>query len=224
AEGRRDAEQSAPGTRSWIGYGRRRPDVPGSSTRHWKAGCWRGISIQAGGRKATVRRGSVSESAPACDPLDADGDDRQPLELHGGELAVARLQQRLSPAVLVASRQDLRPPAQHHPGEPPPILVIVVEDDGRLRVFEDVAQPLQRPVTCALGLAVDGDIERVVHQPEANRNDVRRRARIGGRQMADPSRVDEPTLARREHASLPTSRRPAGWHKTSAPALAPPRR
>src|SRR4029453_13322172 len=145
AEGRRDAEQSAPGTRSWIGYGRRRPDVPGSSTRHWKAGCWRGISIQAGGRKATVRRGSVSESAPACDPLDADGDDRQPLELHGGELAVARLQQRLSPAVLVACRQDLRPPPQHHPGEPPPILVIVVEDEGRLRGFGVVAHPLPPP-------------------------------------------------------------------------------
>jgi hypothetical protein len=71
----------------------------------------------------------------------------------------------------------------------------VVEDDGGLRVLEDVAEPLQGPVAGALGLAVDGDVERVLRQPEADRHDMRRRARIGGRQMADSSRLDETPLA-----------------------------
>ena len=52
-----------------------------------EGGLMAGISIQDEGGKATRRRGaSIPEVAPARHPLDADGDDGQPRDLHGGEL------------------------------------------------------------------------------------------------------------------------------------------
>src|SRR5688572_4506183 len=155
--------------------------------------------MEAAKRPEVAALPSISEVAPARHPLDADGNDGQSRDLHDGKLLVTRLQQRLRPAVLGPVGQDLRPAAQHDPGEPPPVLVVMIEDDGRLWILEDVAQPLQGPVRGALGLAIDGDVERVVDQPEADRHDMWRRACIGSRQMADPSRVDEVTLARRQH-------------------------
>jgi hypothetical protein len=68
---------------------------------------------------------------------------------------------------------------------------------GHAGVVRDVAQPPERPAAIALGLAVDGDVEPVVGEAEADRNDMRDRASIGGRQMADPPAVDKVMLARR---------------------------
>ena len=78
-----------------------------------------------------------------------------------------------------------------------PVLVVTVEHDGRLGIARDVAQPLQRLVPIALGLAVDGDVEPVFRQAETDRNDMRGPARIGGRQAADPLPVNEVTFERR---------------------------
>jgi len=46
-------------------------------------------------------------------------------------------------------------------------------------------------------LSVAEALATVLRQAEADRNDMRNRVFVGGRQMADPSRVDEMTLGRR---------------------------
>ena len=125
------------------------------------------------------------------------GDDGKLLDLHGGELRVARSQQRLCPVVVASGGQDLRPSVHHDPGEAPPVFFIAVEHDGHLRIVGDVAQPLQRPGTLPLRLLVDGYEEHIVGQAEADRNDMGDRAAVGGRQTADPLRVEEVTFARR---------------------------
>src|SRR5260370_18336670 len=153
-------------------------------------------------KSGTPPRGAPSEGyasrskiAPARDPLDADGDYGKLGDLHGGKLWIARPQHRLRLIVLDPDGQDLRPSVQHDPGETPPILVIVVEYDGHSGIFDDVAQPFQRPATIALRLLVDRDIEETFRQDKPDRNDVGDRVAVGGRQVTDPSSVQEVTLA-----------------------------
>jgi hypothetical protein len=140
---------------------------------------------------------SSSEIAPARDSLDVDGDNRKVPNLHGVELSIARSKQRLRPIVLDASSQNFSPSLQHDPGEAPPVFVITVEHDGHSGVFGDVAQPLQCSATIPLRLLVDGKVDHSIRQGEADRNNVRDGAVVGGRQMADPTCFDEVTFTRR---------------------------
>ena len=115
------------------------------------------------------------------------------LEAHAGVLRVARPQHRLCGVVLRPHFEDFRPSAQHDPAEPTPILVIPVRDEGRLRVFQDVAHPFQRPVL-TFRLLVDRDVDGALGEHIAHRDHMRHALAVGRREMADPAIVEKPPL------------------------------
>ena len=106
------------------------------------------------------------------------------------------------------SRSTTRAPAsQPHPPQARPVLVPVVDHDLDARVRRDVRQPTQPPRP--LRLLVDGRVERVALEREADRDDVRGPVRSDRGQPCDPlSRpVSHPPGAGTGRA-LPSARRP----------------
>ena len=89
----------------------------------------------------------------------------------GGLLAVLRVlrAQELERALVVVDHAPASP--EPHPPQLRPVVVVVVDDDLDARVALDVgeASELPRP----LRLLVDGRIERVAVEREADRNDAR---------------------------------------------------
>ena len=140
---------------------------------------------------------------------------RQIAELHRPVLRIAGNQQRLRPIVLGPGVQNFSASAQHDPAEPAPILVPAIDDNGGLRVLQDVAQPLQRPVL-AFRLLVDRDVKRIVplgicgHRI-AHGYHMRRAAGLRRRQMADPAAVEKITVAPAEHAPILRQRAPVAY-------------
>src|SRR2546423_6952984 len=116
-------------------------------------------------------------------------------------LRVACPEQLLRLVMLWAAFENLGGAAQHDPAEAAPILVIVINDKRRLRIFQNVAHPLQRHVA-ALRLLVDRDVKRVLGHRITYRDHMRGAATVGGSEMADPALVEEPALYIGEHRAI----------------------
>ena len=69
--------------------------------------------------------------------------------------------------------------------EPPPVFPIRVHDEGDVRIRGDVADPFEAPRRGALWLFVDGRVQPAAGHGEADRNDVRAAAAIGGGEPRD---------------------------------------
>ena len=82
----------------------------------------------------------------------------------------------------------------------------MIDDKGGARVFQDVADALHWPVP-AFRLFVDGDVKRHRGEREAHRHEIRRAARIGGREMADATGLDKAALSLAKHALILRQRR-----------------
>jgi len=121
---------------------------------------------------------------------------RETGEVHRAVLRVACDQQGM--VVLGAGGKDLGPATQHDPAEPAPVFVPAVGDKRRLRVFQDVAQPLQRNVA-PFRLFIDHDVEAFAVHDIAYRDQVRRAGLVGGREMPDPVLIEEPALTLRSY-------------------------
>ena len=141
------------------------------------------------------------EITPARHPLDADGDDREAGELHPLILGIARPEQLLRLVVLSVDGQDLGRAAQHDPAEPGPVLVIAIGDKSSGRIFDNISEALQCPWV-ALWLLIDRDVERALADSKANRHEMRRSPRIGGRQMTDPAVGQKTDLVLGQHARI----------------------
>jgi hypothetical protein len=74
----------------------------------------------------------------------------------------------------------------------------VIDDDGDMRVCSDIADALQIQRRAFFRFGVERREEVAAVEREADRNDVRPAATIGGCEMGDARRAQKPSGARRE--------------------------
>ena len=127
--------------------------------------------------------------------FDANGDDGVAFNRHFPKLWIARAQQALRFAMLVALRQDIRLTTQHQPTKARPILVVIkVNDKSNGTIFGDIPQPFQRQFLLPLWLVIDGDVNVGTSQDVAHRRDMGHATAIRRRQMANALRIEELSL------------------------------
>jgi hypothetical protein len=143
-------------------------------------------------------RMSGVQGAPGQDTVDADGNDRERGEVHCPVLGVAQAELVLGAVVFVAVGQDVGPAAEHDPGEAGPVLVPSVDSDGDGGVLLDIADALEGDAG-ALRLLVNGDVERVVVEAEADGHQMGYGVVADGREMGDADEVEEAALGLGEH-------------------------
>src|SRR5207237_10802743 len=107
----------------------------------------------------------------------------------------------LCPVVLVAALENLGWAAQHDPAEAAPIFVVTVYDKRSLRVFQNIAYPLQGGVA-PFRFLIYRDVERVIGHRIAHRDHMRRPVAVGGREMADPAMIEKTALCTGKHCAI----------------------
>ena len=98
-------------------------------------------------------------------------------------LAVLRVLRAQELERALVALDDAGPAAQPHPPELRPVVVVVVDDDLDARVALDVGEAREPPRP--LRLLVDGRVERVAVEREADGDDARRAVRPDRRQPRD---------------------------------------
>ncbi len=132
----------------------------------------------------------------ACPPvqgaLDIDGDDGTRFERHCEVLRVAGAQEGEGARVLVARFDDARPAAELDVAELRPVGVVVhIDQHLDVRLVRDIAEAADPRDVAALGLLVDGRVQGVAFEREADGDEVRAAVRVGGREARDAPGVDE---------------------------------
>jgi len=124
--------------------------------------------------------------APACDPVDSDGDNGVFFERHRFHLRIPVSEQLLCRRVFRPWTKDLGGAADHHPTQPGPILIVIsVRNERHGRVFSNVTETLERGAISPLQFVVHGDVNSVPGNGEAHWNDVRPAVGISRRQVGD---------------------------------------
>ncbi len=90
--------------------------------------------------------------------------------------------------MLVAAVQHLGAALHHDPAEPAPVLVVAIRDERDERVLANVGYAFQAHRRASLRLLVDGEVQSVPVDDEADGYHVRMTGGIGRREARNPLR------------------------------------
>ena len=100
--------------------------------------------------------------------------------------------------MMCATAQQLRLSLEQHIAQSAPVLFVAVDDDGDARVGGDIADALQIQRRAFFRFGVERRDEIVAVDREADRNDVRPAATVGGREMGNARIAQKASGARLE--------------------------